>query len=92
MMKFGIIPIEDANYYAESLRQVELAENLGFDSVWLEEHHPPVADYRARTKEALRLMGVIGCAAVRPPLLPLPPEEVEALHQALIAAGLLEAV
>src|SRR5574341_1401769 len=38
-MKFGIIPVEAAQAYSESLRQVELAESLGFDSVWLEEHH-----------------------------------------------------
>jgi probable F420-dependent oxidoreductase len=38
-MKFGIIPVESANAYPDALRQVELAESLGFDSVWLEEHH-----------------------------------------------------
>ena len=38
-MRFGLIPVEDARHYKESLRQVELAEALGFDSVWLEEHH-----------------------------------------------------
>lgn len=38
-MKFGFIPVEDSRYYDEALRQVELAESLGFDSVWLEEHH-----------------------------------------------------
>jgi len=38
-MKFGIIPIEDPHHYQESLQQVELAEKLGFHSVWLEEHH-----------------------------------------------------
>lgn len=38
-MKFGIIPVESAQAYQEALRQVELAESLGFDSVWLEEHH-----------------------------------------------------
>src|SRR5574341_357015 len=44
-MKFGIIPVEDARYYDESLRQVELAERLGFDSVWLEEHHGTPGHY-----------------------------------------------
>jgi alkanesulfonate monooxygenase SsuD/methylene tetrahydromethanopterin reductase-like flavin-dependent oxidoreductase (luciferase family) len=38
-MKFGIIPVESSQAYSEALRQVELAESLGFDSVWLEEHH-----------------------------------------------------
>jgi probable F420-dependent oxidoreductase len=44
-MKFGVIPIEDSKYYSESLRQVELAEVLGFDSVWLEEHHGTSGHY-----------------------------------------------
>ena len=44
-MKFGVIPIEDSKYYLESLRQVELAESLGFDSIWLEEHHGTSGHY-----------------------------------------------
>lgn len=44
-MKFGFIPVEDSRYYAESLRQVELAESLGFHSVWLEEHHGTSGHY-----------------------------------------------
>jgi len=38
-MKFGFVPVEDPRHYAQALRQVELAEGLGFDSVWLEERH-----------------------------------------------------
>jgi alkanesulfonate monooxygenase SsuD/methylene tetrahydromethanopterin reductase-like flavin-dependent oxidoreductase (luciferase family) len=38
-MKFGFIPIEGGHYYDEFLEEVELGESLGFDSVWLEEHH-----------------------------------------------------
>lgn len=38
-MKFGFIPVEDSRFYQQALNQVELAEELGFDSVWLEEHH-----------------------------------------------------
>jgi len=38
-MKFGFIPIEGGRYYREFLEEVELGESLGFDSVWLEEHH-----------------------------------------------------
>ncbi len=38
-MKFGFIPIEGGHYYREFLEEVELGELLGFDSVWLEEHH-----------------------------------------------------
>jgi len=44
-MKFGLIPVEDSRYYAQSLQQVELAEELGFDSVWLEEHHGTSGHY-----------------------------------------------
>ncbi len=44
-MRFGLIPVEDSRYFAESLRQVELAEMLGFDSVWLEEHHGTSGHY-----------------------------------------------
>lgn len=38
-MKFGFIPAEGGNLYQDSLEQVELGELLGFDSVWIEEHH-----------------------------------------------------
>jgi 4-hydroxy-tetrahydrodipicolinate synthase len=52
---------------------------------------PPVTDYRARTKEALKLLGVIESAAVRPPLLPLDEAERAAVQRALERAGLLAA-
>ncbi len=38
-MKFGFIPTEGGDQFAESLREVVQGEALGFDSVWLEEHH-----------------------------------------------------
>lgn len=38
-LKFGFIPIEGGSYYPEFLEEVLLGEALGFDSVWLEEHH-----------------------------------------------------
>jgi probable F420-dependent oxidoreductase len=38
-MKFGFIPTEGGPYYQEFLAEVLLGEVLGFDSVWLEEHH-----------------------------------------------------
>lgn len=44
-MKFGFIPVEDPRHYAQALRQVELAEALGFDSVWLEERHGGAGPY-----------------------------------------------
>ena len=50
---------------------------------------PPVTDYRARTKEALVMLGVLESAAVRPPLLPIGESERARLREALQAAGLL---
>jgi probable F420-dependent oxidoreductase len=38
-MKFGFIPTEGGSQFEESLREVKHGEALGFDSVWLEEHH-----------------------------------------------------
>ncbi len=38
-MKFGFIPTEGGIFYKEFLEEVLLGERLGFDSVWLEEHH-----------------------------------------------------
>lgn len=38
-MKFGFIPTEGGRFYPEFLAQARLGEALGFDSVWLEEHH-----------------------------------------------------
>jgi probable F420-dependent oxidoreductase len=38
-LKFGFIPIEGGQFYQEALAEVVHAEELGFDSVWMEEHH-----------------------------------------------------
>ncbi|MGE5222978.1 MAG: LLM class flavin-dependent oxidoreductase [Omnitrophica WOR_2 bacterium] len=38
-MKFGFIPTEGGSFYQEFKEEVLLGESLGFDSVWLEEHH-----------------------------------------------------
>jgi alkanesulfonate monooxygenase SsuD/methylene tetrahydromethanopterin reductase-like flavin-dependent oxidoreductase (luciferase family) len=38
-MKIGFIPTEGGAYYREFFEEVLLGESLGFDSVWLEEHH-----------------------------------------------------
>ncbi len=53
---------------------------------------PPVPNYRARTKEALRLLGVMDNVTVRPPLLPISDAERERVRQALERAGLLASV
>jgi 4-hydroxy-tetrahydrodipicolinate synthase len=50
---------------------------------------PPVRDYRARTKHALATLGVIDHAYVRPPLLPLSPDEAAGVERALKEASLL---
>jgi alkanesulfonate monooxygenase SsuD/methylene tetrahydromethanopterin reductase-like flavin-dependent oxidoreductase (luciferase family) len=38
-MKFGFIPTEGGPFFQEALAEAVYAEELGFDSVWLEEHH-----------------------------------------------------
>jgi 4-hydroxy-tetrahydrodipicolinate synthase len=48
----------------------------------------PVRDYRARTKHALAALGVIDRPTVRPPLLPLSPDEANAVDRALKEAEL----
>jgi 4-hydroxy-tetrahydrodipicolinate synthase len=49
----------------------------------------PVRDYRARTKVALRQLGVIDSIVMRPPLLPVAAEAEESVRAALAAADLL---
>jgi probable F420-dependent oxidoreductase len=44
-LKIGFIPIEGGHYYREALEEVERAEELGFDSVWMEEHHAVTNHY-----------------------------------------------
>lgn len=65
-MKFGFIPTEGGHYYPAFLEEVQLGEELGFDSVWLEEHHgvknhywpsPLVALAGAATKTERILLG-----------------------------------
>jgi len=63
-LKIGFIPIEGGHYYRESLDEVTKAEELGFDSVWMEEHHsvtnhywpsplPVLAGYATRTSRLM---------------------------------------
>ncbi len=51
---------------------------------------PPVPDYRARTKEALVMQGILPNAYVRPPLLPIGDEERQRIRKAMESAGQLE--
>ncbi len=72
--------------YQEAWRLHEIVQPLA-DAVFA----PPVRDYRARAKEALRLLGVLKHSFVRPPLLPLEKEERQRVREALERAGLLAA-
>jgi probable F420-dependent oxidoreductase len=44
-LKIGFIPIEGGHYYRDALEEVTRGEELGFDSVWMEEHHSVVNHY-----------------------------------------------
>jgi probable F420-dependent oxidoreductase len=44
-LKIGFIPIEGGHYYREALDEVTRAEELGFDSAWMEEHHSVTNHY-----------------------------------------------
>jgi probable F420-dependent oxidoreductase len=44
-LKIGFIPIEGGHYYREALEEVLRGEDLGFDSIWMEEHHSVVNHY-----------------------------------------------
>lgn len=50
----------------------------------------PVANYRARLKEALVMLGVLENAHVRPPLVPISERERELLRCTLVQVGLLD--
>ena len=57
-MKFGFIPTEGGHYYREFFDEVVLGEELGFTSVWLEEHHGVKNHYWPSP-----LMGLAGVAS-----------------------------
>jgi probable F420-dependent oxidoreductase len=44
-LKIGFIPIEGGRFYPQAIEEVVQAEDLGFDSVWMEEHHSVVDHY-----------------------------------------------
>ncbi|MFQ5899329.1 MAG: LLM class flavin-dependent oxidoreductase [Candidatus Methylomirabilia bacterium] len=63
-LKIGFIPTEGGLFYREALEEVGWAEELGFDSVWIEEHHgvkdhywpsplPVLAGFATRTSRLL---------------------------------------
>jgi 4-hydroxy-tetrahydrodipicolinate synthase len=51
---------------------------------------PPVTDYRSRTKEALKMLGVLENTTVRAPLLAVDEEERKTIRRALERAGYLK--
>jgi 4-hydroxy-tetrahydrodipicolinate synthase len=52
---------------------------------------PPVRNYRARSKAALVMQGILQRETVRPPLMPISAAERERVRKALIIAGELDA-
>ena len=44
-LQVGFIPIEGGHFYRDALEEVVRAEDLGFDSVWMEEHHSVTNHY-----------------------------------------------
>jgi 4-hydroxy-tetrahydrodipicolinate synthase len=83
---------------AEQVEMVELTKQDKWDearAIWerilpLEEvvYGSPVRDYRARTKVALKELGVIQNTDMRPPLMAVGDEQTKLIRDALIAAGL----
>jgi dihydrodipicolinate synthase/N-acetylneuraminate lyase len=71
--------IDDAR---ELGRRVQRLADVVFDA--------PVANYRARLKESLRILGVLEDASVRPPLLALDAAERHRLEETLEEVGLLK--
>ena len=74
-LRFGICPIEGGHFFREALEEVERAEELGFDSVWMEEHHGVPDHYwpspiRARRLRHSDLARAARRQRVRLPLLP----------------------
>jgi 4-hydroxy-tetrahydrodipicolinate synthase len=49
----------------------------------------PAVDMHNRMKEALVLLGKLDCAAVRPPLVKIPDDEIARIRTALVRSGLL---
>jgi 4-hydroxy-tetrahydrodipicolinate synthase len=83
---------------AEQVEMVKLTTESRWEearAIWerilpLEEivYGSPVRDYRARTKVALKELGVIENTSMRPPLLTIPDDQAKPIRDALTAAGL----
>jgi probable F420-dependent oxidoreductase len=44
-LKVGFIPIEGGHFYDDAIEEVVRGEELGFDSIWMEEHHSVANHY-----------------------------------------------
>lgn len=95
LIGFGTLPVKDLVDMFELVQKGKISEA---SIIWqkllpLEEviFAPPVRNYRARTKYALSLMGVISekSVYVRPPLLNISQEEKEKIKVALKNAELI---
>jgi 4-hydroxy-tetrahydrodipicolinate synthase len=92
LIGFGTLATREQVEMVELTRQDRWAEAR---AIWerilpLEEvvYGAPVRDYRARTKVALRELGVIESTLMRPPLTAVSDEETARIRDALMAAGL----
>src|SRR5256886_11155522 len=76
-LKVGFIPIEGGHFYKDALEEVVGAEDLGLDSVWMEEHHsvvnhywpsplPVLAGFATRTSRVLLGTDILVAPSSRP--------------------------
>jgi 4-hydroxy-tetrahydrodipicolinate synthase len=93
LIGFGTLATREQVEMVELCKQERWAEAR---AIWerilpLEEavYGPPVRDYRARTKVALKELGVIENTSMRPPLTAVSAESAAAVRDALAQAGLL---
>src|SRR5437879_3961404 len=63
-LRFGFIPTEGGRFFEASLAEAVRAEELGFDSVWMEEHHSVTDHYWPSPLQVLA-----GCATRAWPIL-----------------------
>jgi 4-hydroxy-tetrahydrodipicolinate synthase len=94
LIGFGAIMVSEQVAMIEAWRdgRIEEARELGRRVQRLADvvFAAPVADYRARLKECLRILGVLEDASVRPPLRPLADAESRHLEATLAEVGLLK--
>ena len=91
LIGFGTLCVKEqvAMYDAAVLHDWEEVSRIGEQVQPLSDFvfSAPVRDYRARTKEALRQMGLFATSTVRPPLTPLHDDDKDRVRSALVKAG-----